>query len=155
MKSAPVPVKSSDRVAPSRAWGIVLPVALGVAMLALLLSAVYSGAAAEREALDPGAFTRWALPVVTAVHHVVMAVVVGCLLVAALIVPPSADVPDPSRWNARRVAHPAFTRVMNTAAGAAVFWVFCAVAVMVLTYSNLIGQPVSGDANFGGRSPTS
>mgnify|MGYP003431779010 CR=1 FL=1 len=44
--------------------------------------------------------------------------------------------------------HPAFTRALAVAAAAGAVWTLSAIAVLVLTYSDVAGQPVSGDAEF-------
>lgn len=119
-----------------------------VAAVALLLSALYSGAVPARETVDPGAFTRWALPLITTVHHTMMAVAVGCLLVAALLVPPHIATSQSSQGLDQKLPHPVFTHVRTTAAVAAMIWGLCAVLVLLLTYSNLIGQPISGESSF-------
>ncbi|WP_245533246.1 cytochrome c oxidase assembly protein [Brevibacterium senegalense] len=118
--------------------------AFAVAVAAVVVSAAFSGAAAERVALDPGAFVRWALPIALTVHHLALAVVVGCLIFAATILPPgdNESAPGPSS------PHPAFARVRAVAAGVSLVWVGSAVVVLVLTYANLAGQPVSDNAEF-------
>ncbi|GAA4392813.1 cytochrome c oxidase assembly protein [Brevibacterium pityocampae] len=139
MGSAPTEAPAGRRR--SAAW---LVAAFAVAVAAVVASAAFSGAAAEREALDPGAFVRWALPIALTVHHLALAVVVGCLIFAATILPPGDDesAPVPSR------SHPAFARVRAVAAGVSLVWLGSAVVVLVLTYANLAGQPVSDNAEF-------
>ncbi|WP_247642484.1 cytochrome c oxidase assembly protein [Brevibacterium aurantiacum] len=117
---------------------------LAVAVAAVIASAAFSGAAAEREALDPGAFVRWALPIALTVHHLVLGVVVGCLIFAATLVP-SKDTDTAEEDSA---AHPAFTLVRTVAVAASFVWLGSVVVVTVLTYANLVGQPVSGSAAF-------
>ncbi|WP_344217556.1 cytochrome c oxidase assembly protein [Brevibacterium permense] len=117
---------------------------LAVSVAAVIASAAFSGAAAEREALDPGAFVRWALPIALTVHHLVLGVVVGCLIFAATLVPSKGT--DTAEEDS--AAHPAFTRVRTVAVAASFVWLGSVVVVTVLTYANLVGQPVSGSAAF-------
>lgn len=132
----------------TRARRFVLPVAVVVAAAALLLSALHSGAVPEPGTMDPGVVTRWALPLVTAVHHMMMAVAVGCLVIATLIAPSHIATSSSSQLLGRKVPYPVLTHLRNTAAAAAMIWCLCAVLVLLLTYSNLIGEPISGQAGF-------
>ena len=127
-----------------------VPAAVFIAAAALWASLAFSGAAAERDAMDPGAFVRWALPTALTVHHLMLAVVVGCLVFAAAILPPWDNGPDSTSGDTggQKTAHPAFNRVMTAASVASVAWALSAFAVLVLTYSNLIGQPLSGSEEF-------
>lgn len=137
---------SPGRRAMSGRWQslVWLLAALAVAVAAVIASAAFSGAAAEREALDPGAFVRWALPIALTVHHLVLGVVVGCLIFAATLVP-SKGTDTAEEYSA---AHPAFDRVRTVAVAASFVWLGSVVVVTVLTYANLVGQPVSGSAAF-------
>lgn len=148
MKRASASAGRPDRLTPAGAWRPVLPAMVIVAAVALLLSVLYSGAVPGRGAVDPGFFTRWALPLLTTVHHMMMTVTVGCLLIATLIVPPHIATPLSSQRLVQRVPHPVFTHVKNTAAVAAMLWGLCALLVLLLTYSNLIGQPISSESDF-------
>jgi cytochrome c oxidase assembly factor CtaG/putative copper export protein len=129
----------------------------GATVLALVAALIFSGASAARQLSDPGALVRWGLPVALTVHNVSVAAVIGALLFAVVMLPkdlkpkrherPGAgsaagpgDVPGPE--------HPAFTRAMTLAASAAVVWTVAAVAVLVFTYSDIAGQPVSGTSGY-------
>lgn len=124
--------------------------ALLVAAAALAVSLAFSGAADPRQALDPGAFVRWALPAATTLHHLMLAVVVGCLVLAATILPQhtqrSAAAASDTGGTSRQ--HAAFTRVMTVASVASAFWALSALAVLVLTYSDLVGKPLSTSDEF-------
>lgn len=128
-----------------RAWAW-LALAFILAGAGVVAGATFSGAVAGRETLDPGVFVRWALPISVAVHHLALAVVAGCLLFAAAVLPPSRG--RTASGGARSQQHPAFVRVLATARAVSVVWVLAAVAVLVLTYADLSGQPVSGNAAF-------
>lgn len=141
--------------------GVPRPVLLGAAVvgvLALVLAAWFAGVTAPRELSDPGALTRWGVPVGKAVNNAAMAVTIGALIFAAGILPPHAA--GTERWHrsARQRAqdaeegprpeHPAFGRVMAVAAAAAGMWTVAALAVGVLSYSDLAGIPVSAGGSF-------
>nr|WP_255482435.1 cytochrome c oxidase assembly protein [Pseudarthrobacter sp. NBSH8] len=112
-------------------------------MVAALL---FSGAAAAREVSDPGALVRWGLPVSKAIHNVALATVIGGLIFAVGILPRSAG--PRSRHHGDAPEHPAFARALAIAAAAGAAWTLSAVAVLVLTYSDVAGQAVGGDAEF-------
>jgi putative copper resistance protein D len=119
---------------------------VGALFLGLVAALLFSGAAAAREVSDPGALVRWGLPVSKAIHNVSLAAVVGGLIFAAGILPhklggarsKDSDTPE----------HPAFARALAIAAAAGVAWTLSAIAVLVLTYSDVAGQGISGDAEF-------
>lgn len=145
----PQPAPDSGTRATDSAFGIQRPwqlAGLGALFLGLVAALLFSGAAAAREVSDPGALVRWGLPVSKAIHNVSLAAVVGGLIFAAGILPHKLggarskdnDVPE----------HPAFTRALAIAAAAGVAWTLSAIAVLVLTYSDVAGQGVSGDAEF-------
>ncbi len=87
---------------------------------------------------------RWGLPVAKAIHNVSLATVIGGLIFAVVILPKHLsrsrgdDAPE----------HPAFTRALAVAAAAGAAWTLSAVAVLVLTYADVAGQSLSGDAQF-------
>lgn len=126
-----------------RAWQLA---GLGALLLGLVAALLFSGAAAAREVSDPGALVRWGLPVSKAIHNVSLATVIGGLIFAAGILPhrlrsgrsKDDDAPE----------HPAFTRALAIAAAAGVAWTLSAIAVLVLTYADVAGQGISGDAEF-------
>jgi putative copper resistance protein D len=110
---------------------------------------VFSGAAAAREVSDPGALVRWGLPVSKAIHNVAVATVIGGLIFAVGILPKRLGLRSRDRdATAEDAEHPAFTRALALAAAAGAVWTLSAIAVLVLTYSDVAGQGVSGDAEF-------
>ncbi|MGY4541140.1 cytochrome c oxidase assembly factor CtaG/putative copper export protein [Arthrobacter sp. UYNi723] len=153
-KSRPTaPQPGPDRGASARAGGVVgisRPWQLaGLAALFLGLTAalLFSGAAAAREVSDPGALVRWGLPVSKAIHNVALATVIGGLIFAVGILP--RTVGSRSRTHKGDAPeHPAFARALAIAAAAGAAWTLSAVAVLVLTYSDVAGQAVGGDAEF-------
>jgi cytochrome c oxidase assembly factor CtaG/putative copper export protein len=115
-------------------------------LLGLAAALLFSGAAAAREVSDPGALVRWGLPVSKAIHNVSLATVIGGLIFAVGILPRNASgsrSKDPTTPE-----HPAFSRALAVAAGAGAAWTLSAIAVLVLTYTDVAGQALSGDAEF-------
>ena len=127
----------------SRPWQFAGLAALFLGLAAALL---FSGAAAARDVSDPGALIRWGLPVSKAVHNVSLATVIGGLIFAVAILPRNAH--GSRAKDAEAPEHPAFTRALAVAAAAGAAWTLSAIAVLVLTYSDVAGQSLSGDAEF-------
>jgi cytochrome c oxidase assembly factor CtaG/putative copper export protein len=119
---------------------------LAVLFLALTSALLFSGAANARSVSDPGALVRWGLPISKAVHNVALATVIGGLIFAVGILPRNVSASRTKNRDAPE--HPAFTRVLAIAAVAGVLWTLSAVAVLVLTYSDIAGQTLSGDPQF-------
>lgn len=125
-------------------------VAVVIIVVSVVASTAYTGTVANRDTMHPGDVVLWSLPIVSALHHFALAIVIGCLLFAAAVLPPrvthasaaTTDVPDAAE-------HPAFRRVMTVASAAAVVWVLAAVTILVLTFADLSGQPLSASADFG------
>ncbi|MFT4469286.1 cytochrome c oxidase assembly protein [Arthrobacter sulfonylureivorans] len=119
-----------------------------VLVLALVAALLYSGAAAARQLSDPGALTRWALPLAKAVNNTALAAVIASLLFAVGILPKQLR---PNRRPGRGdegPEHPAFTAALRLAAIAAVVWTLAAMTVLVFSFSDIAGLPVSGDASY-------
>lgn len=127
----------------SRPWQFAGLAALFLGLAAALL---FSGAAAAREVSDPGALIRWGLPISKAIHNVSLATVIGGLIFAVGILPRNAG--GSRTKDSSAPEHPAFTRALAVAAGAGAAWTLSAIAVLVLTYSDVAGQSLSGDAEF-------
>ncbi|WP_344882911.1 cytochrome c oxidase assembly protein [Zhihengliuella alba] len=109
-------------------------------LLACVVALVYTGTAAAGQLADPGAITRWGLPLAKTIHHGAMATTVGALVFAAAILPRGLK---PTRTDAGAGGeHPAFTRTMNLAGGAATVWTLAAAVVLVLTFSDVSGLPL-------------
>lgn len=150
-KASGVGSRGPDR-RPTSTWRpeLVLP-AIPIGALVLVLALQFSGAAKGTELSDPGAFTRWALPFATLIHHSAMAITIGALVFAATVLPRSTK-PHRARKGSHGTdggeVHPAFARTMNIAAGAAMVWTLAAVAVLILTFSDVAGLPLSADAAY-------
>lgn len=112
----------------------------------LTAALLFSGAAAARQVSDPGALVRWGLPVSKAIHNVSLATVIGGLIFAVGILP--RTVGGSRTKNTEAPEHPAFSRALAIAAGAGAIWTLSAIAVLVLGYSDVAGQGLSGDPEF-------
>jgi len=126
--------------------------AVGVVAVALLGLGVTSAAAATLVD-DPGALTRWGLPVVESLRDVAAALTVGLLVLAAWALPVGAwRTARPPRSGGQpddegRLAGVA-AAASRLAALAATAWVCCGVVVLVLTYSSIAGVPPSDPGFF-------
>ncbi|MBB2994324.1 putative copper resistance protein D [Paeniglutamicibacter cryotolerans] len=129
-------------------WAVAGLPAVLVAAIVLVLAALYTGVGSEQALGDPGALVRWGLPAAKLVHHVAMSTTIAALVFAATIIPRSTR---PRRAGPGEKGtdggneHPAFAAVMNLAAGAAMVWTLAAAAVMVLSFFDLAGVPISTD----------
>ncbi|WP_104091107.1 cytochrome c oxidase assembly protein [Arthrobacter sp. GMC3] len=123
-------------------------------MLGVVASLLWTGATAAGQLRDPGALTRWGLPIATTVHNLSLATVVGALVFAVVILPKDLKAHRPHTGNAKttagkpRAEHPAFTRIMALAAVAGCVWTLSAIAVLVLTYSSVSGMAVTGTNDY-------
>ena len=117
-------------------------------LLALTGALLFSGAAAAQQLSDPGALTRWALPIAKAMQNGAMAAVVGALVFAVAILPKSLTFTRSRKVKAGDPEHPAFTRTLALAGGASALWTLSAVAVLLFTYSDVSGLPLSADAGY-------
>lgn len=115
--------------------------ALGVTALALL----FTGSAVAPPVADPGAFVRWSLPVATMVHHLSMSVVIASLVFLATILPwPSA----PTKASKAPPWSAALTRVLSVGTVGSLVWAASAAAMLILSYADTIGVPLSADEAF-------
>lgn len=136
--------RGAGAVGISKPWQLVGLAALFLGLAAALL---FSGAAAAREVSDPGALARWGLPVSKAIHNVSLATVIGGLIFAVGILPRTSG-PRSRTHDGEAPEHPAFARALAVAAAAGAAWTLSAIAVLVLTYADVAGQGLSGDAEY-------
>lgn len=141
------PGRDSSSLGIPRGWQLA---GLAALFLGLAAALVFSGAAGARAVSDPGALVRWGLPVSKAIHNVSLATVIGGLIFAVGILPRSAGPRSRAKEAAGGEApeHPAFSRALAVASAAGAAWTLSAIAVLVLTYSDVAGQGLSGDAEF-------
>jgi cytochrome c oxidase assembly factor CtaG/putative copper export protein len=122
-----------DAGAPIRWW---LPISAGVAGAATLVLALEFGHGLDATTItglpDPGRFTDWALPVATVALNGLGTVVVGLCVAAAFLLPGDG-----------RTVSPAGYRLLRRAAGCAAGWAVAALALLALTVSDILGQPLS------------
>ena len=114
----------------TRQWGLAAVTAsLTVLVVALLLGS--GGSSAPVEGLpDPGALTRWGLPVAKAILDGAAAVTVGLLLLAVLLPAPRGELGADA------------LRALRAASNAAAVWAAAAAVVYLLTFSDLVGAPL-------------
>ncbi|SJN37284.1 Copper resistance protein D [Micrococcus lylae] len=139
----------TERALPVWTW----PAVAAAGALALVLAAWFTGVSAARELSDPGALTRWGVPIVEYGSNMAMSVTIGALIFAAAILPPHTGGRAPRRRKddppaERLPEHPAFARTMLVASVAAGVWTLCALAVGILSYSDLAGIPLGAGAAF-------
>ncbi|GAA3603798.1 cytochrome c oxidase assembly protein [Marihabitans asiaticum] len=120
------------------------PLAVGVlaaaTLVAVVVGAVLGSATLAYEAGDPGAVVRWGIPVLTAVHDVAAALTVGFLFVAAFVVPETT--------RTRRRASAARVAMISGAV-----WLACLLALVVLTFADLAGLPLTSPDLLGQMLP--
>ena len=139
---------NSDTVAAPAVRNGWLAAAVAVMIMALSAGLLFSGAAAAQQLSDPGALTRWALPMAKAVQNGAMAAVIGALVFSVAILPKSLTLKRGRRIEAGEPEHPAFARALTLAGAAAAVWTLSAVAVLLFTYSDVSGLPLSADATY-------
>jgi cytochrome c oxidase assembly factor CtaG/putative copper export protein len=113
-----------------RQWGV----AAVVTSLLVLVSALVLGGGATTPAVpgvaDPGMLTRWALPVAKLVLTGVSAVTAGLLALAVMLPAPHGEL------------SPDALRALRAGSTAALVWAAAAAVVHLLTFSDLVGQPL-------------
>jgi cytochrome c oxidase assembly factor CtaG/putative copper export protein len=126
--------------------------ALGGALAVIAAFAVLlTGAAAAPLVGDPGAVTRWGLPLARAVTDVAAALTIGLLVLAAVVLPP-AGTPAGRAGQPRSGSAPlggSTLRVVRIAGGTAAVWVAAAAVVIVLTYARAAGVAPSAPGFLG------
>ncbi|RVW04793.1 cytochrome c oxidase assembly protein [Rhodococcus spongiicola] len=119
--------------APSTGSGVIYTVSAVLAgVVAVLVVAMSAAQALVLLGIpDPGPFTTYGLPAISAVSEVAAVIAIGSLLFAAFMVPPQkTGVLDVDGYRAVRAAsHAAFA------------WALCAVLLVPLTLSDTSGQP--------------
>lgn len=134
-------------------WRAPLPLTAAVlctGLLALIIAGVLTGVSEAGELSDSGALTRWGLPVARFIHHLAMATALAAVILAAVAVPPQRGPRQRRKLGNPDAAaeHPIFTRILQIAGLAGVVWTVAAVAVLVLTFSDLSGLQLSASDSF-------
>ncbi|TLM83146.1 cytochrome c oxidase assembly protein [Pseudarthrobacter sp. NamE5] len=142
-----VPGKGNSALGISLGWQLA---GLAALFLGLAAALIFAGAAGARAVADPGTLVRWGLPISKAIHNVSLATVIGGLIFAVAILPKSLSPRSRGREPAgdEGPEHPAFARALAVASAAGAAWTLSAIAVLVLTYADVAGQGLSGDAEF-------
>jgi putative copper resistance protein D len=148
----------SPAVSPKLRW---LAAAGVIALVVVLLATAYGRGTLPAETRDPGALVRWGYGVAQTMQNVAAAATIGALVFAAFIVPPvlqrrrSAGRTATSGATAAEIAaadeHPAFSRIMVLASVASLTWTLSALAVLVFSFADIAGVPVSGSPEFGAQ----
>ncbi len=110
-----------------------LPVAVVMAVVALVLGGLVTAAFSPYAVADPGAVVRWGLPLAEVVRDVSMSAAIGLLGLAAFIVP------ERSRTDRRGLA----CRLAAVAAG---LWATAGGLAVLLTFGDLSGTPLTSSA---------
>ncbi|MCU1437448.1 MAG: copper transporter [Naasia sp.] len=108
---------------------------LGAAVVALLAALAFGGGAAALLLGDPGAVVRFGLPAAKLLVNLTASATIGCLLLAALVLPRGA----------------ASGRLLDIGAGAAAAWTVASAATGLLTFLSITGLPLSLDEEFGAQ----
>ncbi|WP_346927563.1 cytochrome c oxidase assembly protein [uncultured Arthrobacter sp.] len=147
---APAPA-GSPATSPKIWW---LAAAFLLAVIAVLAGTAYGRGTLPAEVRDPGALVRWGHGVARTGQDVAAAATIGALVFAAFIVPPvlqgrgRAGGIRTGSAAATAAEHPAFARIMGLAAVAGVLWTLSAIAVLVFSFAEIVGVPVSGSPEF-------
>ena len=116
-----------------------LPLYLLVGAIVGSIGLVLTGAAAPTVLADSGPLGRWGLPAAEFVFNSAMAMTLGALLLAVVVVPRTAG-----RKSTRIDGD--WERLLGIAQGASAVWTLSSVAVLILTYIDTAGaQAFQGD----------
>jgi putative copper resistance protein D len=146
-----VPTTTRDAQGATRALGRPAALRLGAlglvvaGLAALIIGVLVTGAVARAPIADPGALTRWGLPVAKAVSYLAASITIGLLVVVAFVLPsegwPAETVVRSTKSDAEgRLAGPALAATRLAAIIGAV-WVASSVAVIVFSYARIAGVP--------------
>lgn len=160
-ENAPTAGSGASTSRSGKVWAAPLPVvgaALCAGLIAVAVAGWLTGIGQEGRIADPGAVTRWGLPAARYIHHIAMATAVGAVILAAVAIPARVGPRSRQRRRDQKAAksqgisegdeHPLFARALQIASVAAVVWTVAAIAVLVLSYSSLAGQPLSSSEAF-------
>ncbi|MCW2913009.1 MAG: copper resistance domain protein [Actinomycetia bacterium] len=117
-----------------RPAAIAVVIAAAAALTALVIAALAGGAVTEKVIPglgDAGTVTRWGLPVARLALNVGAALTVGALLMAAVLIPSDKGRLDPIA-----------IRYVRAASWLAAGWATAAAITLILTVSDILGEPV-------------
>lgn len=113
-----------------------LAAGIPIALLGALVGVAITGASAPTLVGDPGAFVRWATPVLGILLQVAQALTLGGLVMLAFVLPRGqAKKDDGGAWR--------FVRTVTSIAGPV--WALLAVLDIVLGYALVAGRPIGGE----------
>ncbi|AFR31253.1 cytochrome c oxidase assembly protein [Arthrobacter sp. Rue61a] len=146
----------SAAISPKLRW---LAAAGVIAVIVVLVATAYGRGTLPAETRDPGALVRWGYGVAQTVQNVAAAATIGALVFAAFIVPPvlrgrrgGGSGSRTTGMSGAEIAaadeHPAFSRIMVLASVASLVWTLSALAVLVFSFADIAGVPVSGSREF-------
>lgn len=135
----------------------VLPAAIAVSLVVLVFTMNATGLNVAGSIIDPGALTRWSLPIITSISHTAMTVTIGALITATAllphytrIIPRQEEAEKPGRVPEGEAFHPVFAATLKIAAIASVVWTIAALGTLIFSFSDLSGMPVSTSETFSG-----
>ena len=140
---------AADRRTARRLRLAALPGFIVLGTLVGLLALDSTGAAAPTLLNDAGPLGRYGLPTAKFLFNTAMAVTIGALVLAAVVLPRSA--PVRRRHRDRKTAEeqaldPAWAACLRVAEAASVAWTVSAIAVLILTFVDTAGaQALTGD----------
>lgn len=142
---------TADRRTARRLRLAAIPGLLVVGTIVGLLALDFTGAAAPTLLNDAGPLGRYGLPIAKFVFNLAMAVTIGALVLAAVVLPRSAPVRVRHRDRGKAAARPstldpAWTACLRVAEVASVVWTVGAIAVLILAFVDTAGaQALTGD----------
>ncbi|TVU62779.1 copper resistance protein CopD [Paenarthrobacter nitroguajacolicus] len=131
-----------------------------IAVIVVLVATAYGRGTLAAETRDPGALVRWGYGVAQTVQNIASAATIGALVFAAFIVPPvlrgrrgtgrvrSSATASSASTIAAGHEHPAFSRIMVLASVASLTWTLSALVVLVFSFADIAGVPLSGSREF-------
>lgn len=111
-----------------------------IGVLATIGAGLSTGIFAEGLLADPGAVTRWAVPILTYARDFVAALTFGGFLIAATVYSPTTA--ERPRKNLTYDA-PEWAAILTFSRTSAVLWPVMEVALLIVTYSSVAGAPLS------------
>ncbi|THG30210.1 cytochrome c oxidase assembly protein [Naasia lichenicola] len=111
-------------------------IVLASALVAVLVGLAIGGGAAPTLIDDPGSLVRYGLPLTKLLVDLSAAVTIGALALVAFALP---------------LQHPASSRVLDVAAGAAGVWTVVSAASALFSFLTVTGVPLAFDERFGAQ----